>query len=633
MTAYLKHTSKSVLTAASCVLVLLLCHASDGDMTSYRTDVLMRYTALLSVPALSLSLLSLKKVRWGPTDLLLLLMAGTYSLSAYIGAGARSEVSKAALEEVFPYVLLWFSIKALSSVNGRGWNTFLMSVLCIWLMTESVNGLSQVFGHRPSGHAGFGMTGSFSNPGPYGGFIAVLMSVSASYALRHRHLMGLISKPFLKGIAGIRSGQIWGSVYLRWILLRFIPFAIASAAAVLGFMVLPATRSRAGWLALCVALLLYACRETHFWSKLRYRRAAVAVLAVAIPTAAGGVFMLKKDSAMGRLHIWNVEIRAVASLPLTGHGPGTALGAYGKTQEAYFRSAEREAWEKRVAGCPEYAFNEYLKAGIEAGLPDLVLAVCIAAFSVSALMKSGSFFAYGAAASAVFAFFSYPLSVQPLAMLYTILLGVSCGAARPGGLCAGVESQAKPAPLWMRASTVLMAATLGIVAFQLRDTYPDRKAAMDVWSSTRYLSGMELYEDSLEELEGLYPELFWNYRYLYDYGYALHKTGDYAGSNEILQEGAAISSDPMFHNIIGKNFEALGDNDAAEGEYVKAHNMVPCRLYPLVLLMEMYSKTGNETEALEVAERILEMPVNHRNRTMMELREKAEEELFENDMK
>ena len=101
MTAYLKHTSKSVLTAASCVLlVLLLCHASDGDMTSYRTDVLMRYTALLSVPALSLSLLSLKKVRWGPTDLLLLLMAGTYSLSAYIGA--RSEVSKAALEEVFP---------------------------------------------------------------------------------------------------------------------------------------------------------------------------------------------------------------------------------------------------------------------------------------------------------------------------------------------------------------------------------------------------------------------------------------------------------------------------------------------------------------------------------------------------
>ena len=180
MTAYLKHTSKSVLTAASCVLVLLLCHASDGDMTSYRTDVLMRYTALLSVPALSLSLLSLKKVRWGPTDLLLLLMAGTYSLSAYIGAGARSEVSKAALEEVFPYVLLWFSIKALSSVNGRGWNTFLMSVLCIWLMTESVNGLSQVFGHRPSGHAGFGMTESFSNPGPYGGFIAVLMSVSAS---------------------------------------------------------------------------------------------------------------------------------------------------------------------------------------------------------------------------------------------------------------------------------------------------------------------------------------------------------------------------------------------------------------------------------------------------------------------
>lgn len=632
MTAYLKNISKSVLTAVSCVLLVsLLYHASDGDMTSYRTDELMRYTARLAVPALSLSLLSMKNVRWVGVDLVLLLMAGIYSLSVY--AGERSAASKVALEEGFPYVLLWLSVKALSSIRGRRWNTFLMLVFCVWLLAESVNGLSQVFGHRPSGHVGFGLTGSFSNPGPYGGLIAVLMSVSASYVLRHRRLMGLISKSFLKGIAGIRSGQIWGSVYLRWILLRSFPFMTASASVVLGFMVLPATRSRAGWLALCVALLLYACRETHFWSKLRYRRAAVAVLAIAIPTAAGGVFMLKKDSALGRLHIWNVEIRAVASSPLIGYGPGTALGAYGDTQEAYFRSAERGAWEKRVAGCPEYAFNEYLKAGIETGLPGLVLAVCIAAFSVLELMKSGSVFAYGATASSVFAFFSYPLSVMPLAVLYTILLGVSCGVSRPGGRCAGVESQVKPVPVWMRASTVLMAVTLGIVAFHLRDTYLDRRTAMDVWTSSRYLSGLELYEDSLEELEGLYPELFWNYRYLYDYGYALHKTGDYARSNDILQEGAAISSDPMFHNVIGKNYEALGDNDTAEGEYVKAHNMVPCRLYPLVLLMEMYSKTGNETEALDVAERILEMPVNCRNRTMMGLREKAEEELSEKDMK
>lgn len=627
MTAYLKHISKSVLIAVSCVLlVLLLCHASDGDMTSYRTDGLMRYTALLSVPALSFSLLSLKKVRWGTVDLVLLMMAGIYSLSAYVGE--RSEVSKAALEEVFPYVLLWFSIKALSSGRGRGWNTFLMAVLCIWLLTESVNGLAQVFGHRPSGHAVFGMTGSFSNPGPYGGLIAVLMSVSASYALRHRRLVDLISRPFLKGFAYIRPDRISGSVNLRWVLLRFIPFLVASASTLLGFMVLPASRSRAGWLALCLALLLYVCHETRLLSRLRHRGAVVALLAVAIPATAGGVFMLKKDSALGRLHIWNVEIRAVASSPLTGHGPGTALGVYGETQEAYFREAERGVWEKRVAGCPEYAFNEYLKSGIEAGLSGLVLAVCIAAFSVWSLMKSSSVFAYGAAASAVFAFFSYPLSVQPLAVLYTILLGVSCGAARPGGQCAGVEAQAKPVPVWMRASTVLMAATLGIVAFQLRDTYPDRRAAMDVWASSRYLSSMELYEDSLEELEGLYPELFWNYRYLYDYGYALHKTGDYAGSNEILQEGAAISSDPMFHNIIGKNFEALGDYDSAEHEYLSSHNMVPCRLYPLVLLMEMYSRTGRETESKETAEEILEMPINHKNGTMMELREKAEAELL-----
>ena len=80
----------------------------------------------------------------------------------------------------------------------------------------------------------------------------------------------------------------------------------------------------------------------------------------------------------------------------------------------------------------------------------------------------------------------------------------------------------------------------------------------------------------------------------------------------------------MFHNIMGKNHEALGQSDKAAQEYMTSHYMVPCRLYPLVLLLEMYVRTGMETEAMDVRDKILSMPVNPANRTMVDLRRKVE---------
>ncbi len=175
---------------------------------------------------------------------------------------------------------------------------------------------------------------------------------------------------------------------------------------------------------------------------------------------------------------------------------------------------------------------------------------------------------------------------------------------------------------------LLMAATLGIVAFQLKYTYQDRKAAMEMWASSRHLSGMELYEDSAGELSKLYDDLFWNYRYLYDYGYALHKLGRYEESNVVMNEGAEISSDPMFHNIIGKNYIELYEYDEAEREFKKAHYMVPGRLYPLILLMEMYYSQGKESDAVALGKRILNMPVNEKNAAMKDLHKRGYNQLL-----
>ena len=49
-----------------------------------------------------------------------------------------------------------------------------------------------------------------------------------------------------------------------------------------------------------------------------------------------------------------------------------------------FAAGDYEPWEERVAGSPEYAFNEYLQVAVELGIP---LAVCLLVVVVLCLYR------------------------------------------------------------------------------------------------------------------------------------------------------------------------------------------------------------------------------------------------------
>lgn len=84
-----------------------------------------------------------------------------------------------------------------------------------------------------------------------------------------------------------------------------------------------------------------------------------------------------------------------------------------------------------------------------------------------------------------------------------------------------------------------------------------RKEAESKWLDERRFANFEIFDGMADRLAELYPRLRMKFRYLYDYGYALHKECRYSESNVILMKGASISSDPMFYNIIGKTSKRL----------------------------------------------------------------------------
>ena len=410
---------------------------------------------------------------------------------------------------------------------------FLILIASIFTLYETSLGLLQIIGVCASSHSNFIMTGSFDNPGPYGGFIAIMLAILGAYVLLNRNVD-------------------------KWYENVLVVLSMISCA--LCMIVLPASMSRAAWLALGFAALVFGLKELNLadWIGKHKRNAIIASVLVLMVMI--GVFFIKKDSAIGRLHIWNIELRAIADKPWTGHGKGSVLGVYGDMQAEYFAKKNRPEIIKKVAGCPEYAFNEYLKVGVEYGIPAMLAVIAVLIGSIHLLLKSHSPIAYGLIVFSVFAFFSYPLSAVK------------------------IKSEAE------------------------KD-----------WESVRYLSGMELYADAADEYAPLYEDLKDNYRYLYDYGYALFKCGRYTESNKILKEGSKISSDPMFYNIMGRNNEALGFFREAESNYWHSNHMVPCRIYPLSLLMNLKIKIGSNQEAIEIGEKISSMQINDKLLSMKRL--------------
>jgi len=430
----------------------------------------------------------------------------------------------------------------------------LLAAVFVWGIAEAGYGLTQALGWRTSRHALYAMTGHFPNPGPFGGFIACVMAVAGAWLLRYRNKPGMVAR---------------------------VVDILAWAALGAGVLVLPASMSRAGWLALAAALAVEALRLPRVREWIRGHRWVVPAAAVVSVALLAGAFLLKTESALGRLHIWRMECLAIADRPWTGAGPGTSLWAYGEAQEAFFRE-NLEAVSPvviRAAGSPEFAFNEFLGLGVEYGLPALLLALALVIASIVVLHRAESPFAAGVLAWSLFACASYPLSVPQLKALGLGLVAVAILAG-----CFRVRKR-----------------TVGLLPL------------LFALLLAGWLGKQGAFAPSDRE----------SYKNLYSRGYALHQAARYEESTAVLELGAKLSCDPMFEVILGKNAEALGDTEKAEALYEKAHYMVPSRLYPLVRQMRLQIRQGRDKDALRTVRQIALMPVNDRHAGMVRLRRES----------
>ena len=440
---------------------------------------------------------------------------------------------------LLPYALLLTGLLLMSNCKGRkDWIAGAVAIaLLAWTLLESLWTIVMTLRDGLGTYSyPFTINGSFQSPAPFGALNAIGLAVA------------------IATLVTLRKESGWPARFQR---------CLAWAVLVPATVVLLVSRSRAAWVGLFISLLLLLLRETGLKGWMRRHRVVAASAALIILVAGAGMYALKKDSAIGRFHLWHMECRAIAAHPWTGVGFDHIFKAYGDAQSAYFQQAERPAVFVRVADSPVYAFNEYLKFGMAWGIGGFLLSAAVAAYVVWRLFRKRSVLAYGALVYALFAFASFPLSVVQLKLLGTVLLAV---ALAPDG---------KRHPWWLQ--VVWGIAFCACVAAAIY-AYPEektRRAAEREWRASLL---MELdTEEALALLQPLYDYLKDNSTYLYHYGYLLRQSGAYEASNRILQQGAERSCDPVFHTTMAQNYLDLGLPELADAERQVAHWLIPSR--------------------------------------------------------
>ena len=494
----------------------------------------------------------------------------------------------------------------------------LLSIIILTGIIEAIWGMMQLYDLRSSQHSLFKITGSFFNPGPFAGYLAVIFPLALHFLLEsdNRH------SP-VKSDNKIRTFfSFLQPLIYKW---------LGGIACIAIILVLPASMSRASWLAAIAGSIVVLVRpkkgiavlnKNYFSFKKKGVKIFVFIMVFCLTVVAfTGIYYLKKDSADGRMLTWKVSLTAIVQNPL-GVGLGNFPSAYGEVQAAYFASGNASEAEEYLAGNPEYGFNEFLQIGIESGIVSLLLFIGMLVCAFRGLVVAKHWGVMGAlVALLVFACFSYPFSVLPFLLIFVFLLAMSSAFSAQNRHNSEDKKSA-----FIRSIRVICVPSVCMIftLICLWKQYPVY-GAYKFWKSNQvyYQSGM--YKEVVQNYEPLYHYLDDQIKFLFEYGRSLSMTEQPEKSNIVLHRAMQISCDPMLYNIMGKNYQALKKYDLAEENFRKASLIVPNRIYPYYLLMLMYVDAGDKKKAKAAARIVLTKEPKVMSTAVEEMRKEAKQ--------
>lgn len=455
----------------------------------------------------------------------------------------------------------------------------------LWMIAggtvQATIGLLQGLGAQDSFHSEFAVTGTFVNPDPFGGYLAVVAALLLPYVLQ------------AKTSVATRTG--WCAC-----------LAIVVAALVWA-------DSRAAWCAACVAILLYFLMETPA-RKRALKTGTAVLLATAIPVAVMLLYHYRPGSADARLLIWRVCREIFAQSPLAGVGTGRLAAHYMPAQAEYLMAATETV--RRNAADNLLAYNETLTVLCEQGLTGFLLAAAFWTFVLRGMKASfqsddRDVFLFPTVALLVFAQFSYPLSLWSLACLFPFLAAIGTKQAQGKGLDATQCRRTYCRRMFPIILPCLCGALLA-TGFTLR------------WRAQAWVHDYATFSTAGECPKGAVGWMLRHDPYLLDcHTEAAFLRTDYETAlrqAERLDSYARTARQAMRQ---GECHKETGDTLKALACYQEAARMMPGLMYPAFAEFDLYRKTSQKEKGLRSARKLSRFHPKVENRRTRLMREEA----------
>lgn len=440
------------------------------------------------------------------------------------------------------FLLLMYFFKANKTHTINNIIVFVCTIQAIYGLLQYTNVINNPFQ--------FPITGTFDNPAGF----AVCMAVGFSFCLPLKGKLNSLLKitaGFLMALSLILSG------------------------------------SRAGLLSVIVVAVFHYYTVHH--SLKRYGRYLLLISLVFLLAITCSLFFLKKDSASGRLLIWQVSTDLIKEHPVFGSRP---FGAEYMVHQADFFEKNPEDKFSMLADNVSHPFNEYLLLGAEFGLIGFVLSLCVIFIVFKYNYKNISPFLTAFSSILVFSCFSYPLRY---AFIWLILAHCLTELARHTPIIWTIKR-----PVTYIASAIIVVVCISSLHFLAKDVLFEYK-----WKKVASASLSGSTKQMIPEYESLLS--IWNHNplFLYNYGAELNHIKNFVKSTEILSLCEKYFNDYDVQMLLADNHFNLKQWERAEKYYKKALLMCPNRFMPLGRLLSLYKQQGDADKAKAVAKTIM----------------------------
>jgi hypothetical protein len=449
-------------------------------------------------------------------------------------------------------------------------------VLIIASGTLAIHGILQFFGLLKVNGL-FRLTGSFDNPAGF----AICLSAGFPVCLYHLSRKGKCSK-ITGGIIGL-----------------LIIFAVVLSG------------SRAGVLNLIVISVIGAFQYFSITLKIKHTVFFVFFFLLVIL----GMYFLKKDSADGRLLIWNCSWNMIMDKPFFGFGFNGFKANYMYYQAAYFRRFPDSQFIM-LADNISRPFNEYILLLVNFGVLGLFVLSTFVHLIVKLYRQRKSSLSLYAIQTligiAVLAVFSYPL-VYPH-VWYLLFLSV-------GILFIDSKIDFHLAVRKQKISSILIGSTMILICVPIYRYMGDSQGWTQIVNTTSHVS----LGDIKNQYDKLWPRMKQNDLFLYNYAAEMNYRRQYSLSLDIAMKASSGWADYNLQLIMAHNYQQLRQYRDAEFHYRLASEMCPNRFLPLYGLLTTYEFSRENEKVLETAKAIIEKPVKVPSNTVDRIKQKAME--------